>query len=189
MFESAATVAGPVFVMETSAALPAGVTVILQVLLVTNTGTASVALALKEEVPPAPVGVPVTAPVDVFRVKPVGSDPRVIENVYGGVPPVGTKRLLYVAPTTAPGSGQETAVSVASDPVVIGDPGFTIELESNVTAPVRAKALPFSVAPVLMVMDTWARMVPLKIEVVPRVAELPTCQRTLAGFAPLMRTT
>ena len=32
-------------------------------------------------------------------------------------------------------------------------------------------------------------MVPLKVEYVPRVAELPTCQKTLAAFAPLMRTT
>jgi hypothetical protein len=32
-------------------------------------------------------------------------------------------------------------------------------------------------------------MFPENEEVVPRVAELPTCQKTLAGWAPLMRTT
>jgi hypothetical protein len=32
-------------------------------------------------------------------------------------------------------------------------------------------------------------MVPLKVEYVPRVAELPTCQKMLAGFALPMRTT
>jgi hypothetical protein len=80
-------------------------------------------------------------------------------------------------------------VSVGGVVVVMGAPGLTIVLESNVTAPIRAKALPFSVAPVLIVIDIWARMVPLNIEVVPRVAELPTCQKMLAAFAPLMRTT
>jgi hypothetical protein len=73
--------------------------------------------------------------------------------------------------------------------VVIGAPGFTIELVSNVTAPVRAKALPFSTAPVATVTDAWARMVPLKKEYVPRVAEPPTCQKMLAAFALPMSTT
>jgi hypothetical protein len=52
-------------------------------------------------------------------------------------------------------------------------------LVSNVTAPFRASALPFSVAPVVTVMDVSARMLPLKVEAVPRVAELPTCQKML----------
>jgi hypothetical protein len=37
--------------------------------------------------------------------------------------------------------------------VVIGGPGFAIGLESIVTAPVSAKALPFIVAPVASVTD------------------------------------
>jgi hypothetical protein len=43
---------------------------------------------------PAAVGVPVMAPVEGFSVKPVGSEPLVIENVYGGTPPVATKAEL-----------------------------------------------------------------------------------------------
>jgi hypothetical protein len=43
---------------------------------------------------PAAVGVPVMAPVDGFSVKPVGSEPLVIENVYGGTPPVATSAEL-----------------------------------------------------------------------------------------------
>ena len=39
---------------------------------------------------PAVVGVPVIAPVEAFNVSPVGNDPLMIENVYGGVPPVAT---------------------------------------------------------------------------------------------------
>jgi len=54
--------------------------------------------------------------------------------------------------------------------------GFTMVLVSNVTAPLLASALPFSVAPVFSVIDANAKMFPLKTEYVPRVAELPTCQ-------------
>ena len=43
---------------------------------------------------PAAVGVPVMAPVEGFSVKPVGSEPLVMENVYGGTPPVTTSAEL-----------------------------------------------------------------------------------------------
>jgi hypothetical protein len=38
-------------------------------------------------------------------------------------------------------------------------------------------------------MDVRASMFPENAEVVPRVAELPTCQKMLEAWAPLMRTT
>ena len=44
---------------------------------------------------------------------------------------------------------------------------------------IPARALPDRVAPVLRVMLVCARLVPMKSVVVPRVAELPTCQKTL----------
>jgi ABC-type transport system involved in cytochrome c biogenesis permease component len=84
MVASAAAFAGPVLTIETSAELVAGVTAMLQVLLVIVTGgiSESVALAVKEKgLPTAVVGVPVTPPVVWFRVKPAGSEPGVIENV------------------------------------------------------------------------------------------------------------
>jgi hypothetical protein len=59
---------------------------------------------------------------------------------------------------------------------------------SNVTAPVRAKALPFRVAPVVSVMDDWASMLPANTVVVPKVAELPSCQKTLPACALLIST-
>jgi hypothetical protein len=62
-------------------------------------------------------------------------------------------------------------------------------LLSNVTAPVRARALPFSVAPVVSVTDAWAIMVPANVVLVPRVAELPTCQNTFSDTAPPDRMT
>jgi hypothetical protein len=58
-----------------------------------------------------------------------------------------------------------------------------------VTPPVNANALPSSVAPVLKVMDCIAMTVPLKTEVVPKVAELPTCQKMLDASAPPLRIT
>ena len=39
---------------------------------------------------PAAVGVPVIAPVVVFRFRPAGRDPAATENVYGAIPPVTT---------------------------------------------------------------------------------------------------
>src|SRR4051794_38335651 len=70
-----------------------------------------------------------------------------------------------------------------------GQEGTTTALLSNVTAPVRASARPFSLAPVVMVMDACAIIVPVNIVVVPSVAELPTCQITFLDWAPLMRMT
>src|ERR1700694_3052185 len=62
-------------------------------------------------------------------------------------------------------------------------------LVSNVTAAFCANALPSSVAPVAIVMEAYAITVPLNAEYVPSVAELPTCQNTLAALAPPLRTT
>jgi len=60
---------------------------------------------------------------------------------------------------------------------------------SKVTAPFRASALPSRFTPVVTVIDVRAIIVPLNTEFVPRVAELPTCQKTLQALAPLARTT
>lgn len=57
------------------------------------------------------------------------------------------------------------------------------------TPPILANIMPSSVAPVLKVMDCIAITVPLKTEVVPNVAELPTCQKMLESNAPPLRIT
>jgi hypothetical protein len=62
-------------------------------------------------------------------------------------------------------------------------------LLSNVTAPTWVSALPVIVAPVAIVIDWETSRLPIKTEPVPKVAELPTCQKTLAAFAPLVRIT
>jgi len=67
--------------------------------------------------------------------------------------------------------------------------GGEIVFESIVTAPFCAKALPDKIALVLRVMLVRARMLPTNEVPVPSVAELPTCQKTLHCWAPLINTT
>ena len=62
-------------------------------------------------------------------------------------------------------------------------------LASRVTAPVLARHLPSSFAPVLNVIDCIASIVPLNTDVVPNVAEEPTCQKMLEAFAPPLKIT
>ena len=50
---------------------------------------------------------------------------------------------------------------------------------SSVTAPLSAISLPLAVAPVVAVTLAFAITLPTNVEVVPSVAELPTCQNTL----------
>jgi hypothetical protein len=69
----------------------------------------------------------------------------------------------------------------------LGGPGLMMVLDCKVTAPVSDNALPFGAAPVPSEMEAWARMLPLKMEVVPSVAEVPTCQKMLASCAPPCR--
>lgn len=60
--------------------------------------------------------------------------------------------------------------------IAAGQTGSEITLLSSVTAPFLASALPSMVASVVTEIDVSARIDPLKVEFVPRVAELPTCQ-------------
>ena len=66
---------------------------------------------------------------------------------------------------------------------------FTIVLPANTIPAVLARALPLRVAPVSKVIDCMDIIVPLKAEVVPKVAELPTCQNIWDAEAlPLRKT-
>jgi hypothetical protein len=63
-------------------------------------------------------------------------------------------------------------------------------LESIVTAPFRASALPSTiVAFVFSVMLVSATILPVNSVRVPSVAELPTCHQTFAALAPLISVT
>ena len=62
-------------------------------------------------------------------------------------------------------------------------------LDCRVTVPVRADSLPSKVAPAFSVIDSSASMLPLNAELDPKVAEVPTCQKTLKALAPPARIT
>src|SRR5205814_85487 len=67
--------------------------------------------------------------------------------------------------------------------------GTLTGFESSDTAPLRARARPLRVAPFVKVMEVSATMFPLKVEDVPSVAELPTCQNTFLACVPPLRIT
>lgn len=62
-------------------------------------------------------------------------------------------------------------------------------LESRATAAIRASARPLRVAPVFSVIAWSAMIVPANAELVPKVAELATCQKTLEALAPPLKIT
>ena len=76
--------------------------------------------------------------------------------------------------------GEEAAIAVRA----AQSAGRVITLESRVTAPVRARSRPSTVAVEFAVIDASAMIVPAKVDPDPRVAELPTFQKTLQWLAP-----
>jgi hypothetical protein len=102
--------------------------------------------------------------------------------------PVNGSSGLVVAPEAA-------VVVVAPDVVVVvvgalrSHVGVLNVSVSSVTAPLRARARPCTVTPVVTLIDVRARIVPTNVDPVPRVAELPTCQNTLHCCAPLINVT
>jgi hypothetical protein len=84
-------------------------------------------------------------------------------------------------------------VVVVVGTVVVGgvlQPGARVNaLVSSDTWPLRARARPSTVTPVVTVIDVRAMIVPLNTDPVPSVAELPTCQKTLQASARLIRLT
>lgn len=109
------------------------------------------------------------------------------------VGPPGPLGPLLPGPPVDPPVGLEVGVPPVGDVVgdlvgeLVGDVvgevggvvahfGLVIVSVSRVTAPLRARIRPRMVTSVVTVTLCSARMVPLNVEAVPRVAELPTCQ-------------
>src|SRR5580658_10462620 len=67
--------------------------------------------------------------------------------------------------------------------------GTVIVVPASETSPVSAMARPVSTEPVNIEIESCAMMVPIITEVVPIVAELPICQKTLPAWAPFDRMT
>jgi hypothetical protein len=113
----------------------------------------------------------------------------------------GTAVVVVVARTVVVVAGTAVVVVVAGTVVVVAGAVVVVVgsvatqlvldtvLSSRVTAAVRASSRPCTTVPCVAVMDAEAKMVPPNSESVPSVAELVTCQKTLQGFAPLMKDT
>lgn len=86
-----------------------------------------------------------------------------------------------------------TAVVVVTVGVVVvtggAQVGMVTVFVSRVTAPLIANRRPSTVASVVAVMSVSANRFPRNSELVPRVAELPTCQKTLHACVPLINAT
>ena len=78
-------------------------------------------------------------------------------------------------------------VAVAGTPDAQGS--WVMVFVSRVVAPFWASSRPRIEACVVAVIEVPARIVPRKLELVPSVAELPTCQYTLQVVAPFSTTT
>lgn len=85
-----------------------------------------------------------------------------------------TELTVGVAVGAAVGVGEAVGVGVGEVQV-----GLVMVLVSNVTAPFRANIRPSTVTLVVTVMLVKAMRVPRKVELVPKVASLPICQKTL----------
>jgi len=121
-------------------------------------------------VAPVGVGVEIGVAVGVFvgvNVGPPGVIVAVGVGVFVGVVAVGVGMVAV-----AVGGGGARQIN----PVMV--------LESNVTAPVCARARPFKLAPVCRLMDVDARIFPINEVFVPRVAELTTRHHTSQGLSP-----
>ena len=95
---------------------------------------------------------------------------------------------MVVWPRTPPGVvvADTSAGAVVATGLVKSQVDATKVSSSSVTAPLRANARPCTVTFVVTLIEVRAKMLPTKLEPVPRVAELPTCQKTLHSCAPLI---
>jgi hypothetical protein len=146
---------------------------------VLSLGRLGVIVALAVPTPDATSGAePSTTPRFLKKTRPVGTVPfedlTVAVKTIGPLPLTGQDEVSVIVVVPGGGTWQRGRVMV---------------FVSRVTAAVRARRRPFTVTPVVAVIEACARMVPAKLEPVPSVAELPTCQKTLHAWAPPVRVT
>src|ERR1700694_1369400 len=98
----------------------------------------------------------------------------------GLTPPLTVAVSLIVPPSVVPGD------ACVLKPGCAGRPHAVTLLVWRVTAPLRAKVPPLTLASVVRVMLVNARTFPANEVAVPRVAELPTCHQTPQAEAPLV---
>ena len=96
--------------------------------------------------------------------------------------PVTTGKRVAVGAVVAAEVAAVVAAVVADGAVQFGP---EIVLDCSDTWPVCARTRPFKVAPVFMVMEVSAKILPINDVVVSRVAELPILHHTLQGSPPV----
>src|SRR5579872_3691440 len=69
----------------------------------------SVTCTVKLKAPPCPLTVPEISPL-LLRLRPPGSEPETIVQVYGAWPPAARRNSSYLPPSTAAGSGPVAAI-------------------------------------------------------------------------------
>ena len=127
-------------------------------------------------------GVPVEATgVPIAGIEVAGVPVETTGVPVGGSGVLGT-RVMVAGATVA------VAGTIVGGPLTAHPPEENV-LVFNVVAPLSANARPETVVPVFTAMLVNARRFPTKRVPVPSVAELPTCQYTLQGEAPLIRST
>jgi hypothetical protein len=124
-------------------------------------------------------------------VGPAGVEEVVVE----AEPPVvvvGPTWTVVVGPTwtvvVGPPGVEDEVVEPEPEVVVVevgAQPASVKVSSSRVTAPVRARARPWTVTLLSTVTEAWARIVPTNTDPVPSVADEPTCQYTWQACAPL----
>jgi len=133
-------------------------------------------------------GVPVAGITDV----PVGEIGVLDARVVGEIGVLDARVVGEIGVLDARVAVAGTTVAVAG--IIVGGPLTPHPPEEkvlvfNVVAPLSANARPETLVPVFSAMLVNARMFPTNRVPVPSVAELPTCQYTLQGEAPLIRST
>jgi hypothetical protein len=119
----------------------------------------------------AVVAVPVIAPVEAFRLRPVGSAPAVMDQVYGVLPPVAVNVDEYATPTVASGgvcAGIESWPDCPPTVMLVAKLAVCAGFEESETCNVNAE-FPFAVgvpviAPVDALSERPAGRLPVEID-------------------------
>jgi hypothetical protein len=100
---------------------------------------------------------------------------------------VGVAVAVGVGVAVAVGVGVSVAEAVGVGVVVavgVMQASLTIVLVFKVTAPFRANSWPWMLDPFFALIEILASTDPTKEELVPKDADVPTCQKTLQAWAP-----
>ena len=115
-------------------------------------------------------------------------EPIFVKELSGAVEVVDAEDMVF-EPVAANVVEKMVLIETLIEELIAHVPGALMVLLSKVTAPLRAKRLPSDITPVFTVIELCARMFPRNVEPVPKVAELPTCQKTLHSLPPLIKST